>query len=77
MAKLLSIATCTAVLLLSLLVRAQAESETPNAACEPELARSLGADESGMKRYVLVVLKSGPTPRGPNGTRCSRATSPT
>ena len=67
MAKLLSIATCAAVLLLSLLARAQAASETPNAAYEPELARSLGADESGMKRYVLVVLKSGPTlvPAGP------------
>ena len=67
MAKLLSIATCAAVLLLSLLARAQAASETPNAAYEPELARSLGADESGMKRYVLVILKSGPTqvPAGP------------
>jgi hypothetical protein len=66
-AKLLSIATCAAVLLLSLLARAQAASETPNAAYEPELARSLGADESGMKRYVLVILKSGPTqvPAGP------------
>jgi hypothetical protein len=66
-AKLLSIATCAAVLLLSLLARAQAASETPNVAYEPELARSLGADESGMKRYVLVILKSGPTqvPAGP------------
>ena len=27
---------------------------------DPELARSVGADENGMKSYVLVVLKSGP-----------------
>jgi uncharacterized protein YciI len=66
-AKPLSIATCAAVLLLSLVARAQGASETPNAAYEPELARSLGADENGMKRYVLVVLKTGPTrvPAGP------------
>ena len=67
MAKLLSIATCAAVLLLSLVARAQGASETPNAAYEPELARSLAADESAMKSYVLVVLKTGPTqvPAGP------------
>jgi uncharacterized protein YciI len=28
---------------------------------DPELARSVGADEHGMKSYVLVVLKTGPT----------------
>ncbi len=26
------------------------------------LAKSLGADDYGMKRYVLVILKNGPTP---------------
>lgn len=26
----------------------------------PELAKSLGGDEMGMKKYVLVILKSGP-----------------
>jgi uncharacterized protein YciI len=30
------------------------------------LARSLGADDMGMKRYVLVILKTGPT-RVPDG----------
>jgi uncharacterized protein YciI len=30
-------------------------------AYDAELARSVGADERGMKRYVLVVLKTGPT----------------
>lgn len=34
---------------------------------DPALARSLGADERGMRRYVLVILKTGPTrvPAGP------------
>lgn len=39
----------------------------PSAAAVPpafdaELARRLGADERGMRKYVLVVLKTGPTP---------------
>jgi uncharacterized protein YciI len=29
---------------------------------DPVLAKQLGADERGMRSYVLVVLKSGPTP---------------
>lgn len=29
---------------------------------DPALAQRLGADERGMRRYVLVILKSGPTP---------------
>lgn len=34
---------------------------------DAELARSLGADARGMRAYVLVILKSGPTkvPEGP------------
>ncbi len=44
--------------------------ETPRAtppAYDPELSRSVGADELGMRRYVLVVLKTGPrrVPEGP------------
>lgn len=31
-------------------------------AYDAELARRLGADERGMRKYVLVVLKTGPTP---------------
>ena len=31
-------------------------------AFDAELARRLGADERGMRKYVLVVLKTGPTP---------------
>jgi uncharacterized protein YciI len=33
---------------------------------DPELARSLGADERGMRSYVLVILKTGPH-RVPDG----------
>jgi uncharacterized protein YciI len=31
-----------------------------NATFDEELARKLGADENGMKRYVLAILKTGP-----------------
>ena len=67
MAKLAYIATCVALLFLSLVARAQGANEAPKAAYEPELARSLGADDNGMKRYVLVILKTGPNkvPAGP------------
>lgn len=37
------------------------------AAYDPGLARAVGADERGMRRYVLVILKTGPNrvPAGP------------
>lgn len=37
---------------------------------DAELAKSLGGDENGMKKYVLVILKSGPNkvPAGPART---------
>ena len=38
----------------------------PPAAPAPELAKRLGADERGMRQYVLVILKTGPT-RMPDG----------
>jgi hypothetical protein len=36
-------------------------------AYDPELARQVGADERGMRNYVLVILKTGPNrvPAGP------------
>jgi uncharacterized protein YciI len=60
MAKLASLATCAALLFVSLAARAQGATEAPKAVYEPELARSLGADDNGMKSYVLVILKTGP-----------------
>ena len=43
-----------------------ATAQTP-AGYDAELARSLGAEDNGMRRYVLVILKSGPNkvPAGP------------
>jgi len=38
------------------------------AAFDPELAKKTGADERGMRRYVLVILKTGPT-RMPDGAK--------
>ena len=55
----------------SLSVFASAPVTTPQAAApapafDADLAQRHGADELGMRRYVLVVLKSGPT-RMPDG----------
>ena len=41
-------------------------SAAPVTAFDAELAKRHGADERGMRRYVLVVLKTGPT-RVPDG----------
>lgn len=40
--------------------------EPPASSFDPALAKRLGADEHGMRRYVLVVLKTGPK-RVPEG----------
>lgn len=39
----------------------QAAPAAPAAHHDAELAKSLGADERGMRPYVLVILKTGPT----------------
>lgn len=43
-------------------VAAQDEAGTASPAYDEALARSVGADDYGMKHYVLVILKTGPTP---------------
>jgi uncharacterized protein YciI len=56
----------------SLLVRPASAQTTPAApGYDAELAKSLGADERGMRAYVLVILKTGPRkmPEGPERTR--------
>ena len=47
--------------------RAQQLPEAPKPAYDPALAKAIGADERGMRSYVLVVLKTGPNrvPAGP------------
>ena len=46
------------------LVFGLAQAQTPPAkpTFDSELASAVGADEYGMRKYVLVVLKTGPTP---------------
>jgi uncharacterized protein YciI len=68
MLKRSSLAGCMAVLLLlSVPARAQGTGEAAKPSYDAELARSLGADERGMRSYVVVVLKTGPNkvPAGP------------
>ena len=38
---------------------ALANAQQPKAGYDPELAKELGADDYGMKSYVLVILKTG------------------
>jgi len=39
---------------------AHAQQSAPNPQFDAELAKKLGADQRGMRRYVMVVLKTGP-----------------
>jgi uncharacterized protein YciI len=59
-------AGATAVMAFTALTGMTPPAQAADAAAAPrydaELATSVGADEHGMRRYVLVVLKSGPTP---------------
>jgi uncharacterized protein YciI len=47
--------------------QAQQAPDAPNPQFDPVLAKAVGADERGMRSYVLVVLKTGPNriPAGP------------
>lgn len=49
---------CLAILLSLPLAAAEAPAAEPS--FDPELAKRLGADERGMKTYVLCILKTGP-----------------
>ena len=60
MAKIAAVASCAVSLFCSFPAPAQPSNEAQNAAYDAELARSLGADDNGMKSYVLVILKTGP-----------------
>jgi uncharacterized protein YciI len=51
----------------TLLSTARAEDAAP--AFDPALAEAVGADENGMRRYVLVILKTSPTPVPPGPAR--------
>ncbi|MBG9374925.1 hypothetical protein I5907_01660 [Panacibacter sp. DH6] len=48
------------ILLTCLLYLANTNAQSTNPLYDSSLAKSLGADEYGMKMYVLVMLKTGP-----------------
>ena len=54
----------TTLLLAALLAstNSAASDATPATKYDADLARRVGADERGMRQYVLVILKTGPTP---------------
>lgn len=51
---------CVALLSALQPAAAQTSAAEPGPQYDAELARSLGADERGMRSYVLVILKTGP-----------------
>ena len=53
----------------SALAQGQTGGDTPKAAYDEQLAKSVGADEYGMRRYVFVVLKTGPNKMAPGKER--------
>jgi uncharacterized protein YciI len=59
---------CVAIVALALLAAAAAAQDNPK--FDPALAQTTGADERGMRGYVLVILKTGATrvPDGPART---------
>jgi len=60
MLRFAALAAGALLLALPAVSQCQGSVATARPAFDPELARSVGADELGMRRYVLVVLKTGP-----------------
>ena len=60
MSKLTALAAGACLLVLAVTSQAQGTVDAPRSAYDPDLARSVGADDRGMRNYVLVVLKTGP-----------------
>jgi uncharacterized protein YciI len=59
----------TAMVIVSATLLPSARAEEAAAAYDPALAAAVGADENGMRRYVLVILKTSPTPVPPGPAR--------
>ena len=51
---------CAVLLLAAAAGHAETRVARPAPVYDPALAKSLGADENGMRSYVLVILKTGP-----------------
>ena len=60
MSKLTSLLACASLLLTPALSLSQALADAAKPAYDAEMARSVDADDFGMRKYVLVVLKTGP-----------------
>jgi uncharacterized protein YciI len=69
MQKLLAVAVSTVLGLSFGSAFAQAGTASTDPSFDPGLARALGADDYGMRSYVLVVLKNGPTPMAAGNER--------
>jgi uncharacterized protein YciI len=52
-----------AAVLASGLTAVSVGADAPAARYDAELAAKLGGDEHGMRQYVMVILKTGPTPK--------------
>jgi uncharacterized protein YciI len=67
--------TFAALSLASVPAAAQATPKPPTVQYDGELAKKLGGDASGMRGYVLVILKTGPNkvPEGPARTKMFEA----
>jgi uncharacterized protein YciI len=50
------------VLLVGVILSSSAAEEAPPPGYDAALAKQTGADDYGMRNYVLVILKTGPTP---------------
>lgn len=59
--KLFAAIACAALVVAAPLAVAQDAAVPAKPAFDAELAKKTGADDYGMRRYVLVVLKTGPT----------------
>lgn len=59
----------TAMVLVSATLLSPARAEEAAPGYDPSLAAAVGADENGMRRYVLVILKTSPTPVPPGPAR--------
>jgi uncharacterized protein YciI len=60
MSKKMLMALCGSLLLAMQPASAQTKAAEPAVQYDAELAKSFGADERGMRSYVLVILKTGP-----------------
>ena len=62
MLKAAVLAASAALVVFSMLARSQGSTAPGKPPYEPDLTHQVGADENGMKSYVLVILKTGPHP---------------